>query len=174
MLVSTSVVSYSTPSSDVLKARGEPGVVANKIPPSISSRLLDYAREPGNLALPADLDSRALLLLLLTSTGSFASCRGTGPPLIGLRTTSHPSRLGSGRARMISCEAVTLIPTPELENVFVGNGFTRIDDISMLTPEAILDPRQARGCPRLDRHVHRVFKYARRTWRVVLKGGKLV
>ncbi len=62
----------------------------------------------------------------------------------------------------------------ELENVFVGNGFTRIDDISMLTPEAILDIAKREGVHVSIALVHRVFKYAKEDVEVVLKGGKLV
>lgn len=61
----------------------------------------------------------------------------------------------------------------DLENVFAGHGFTRIDDITMMTPEGIMELAKGEGVTVSLALVHRVFKYAKEDVDFVKSGGKL-
>ncbi len=62
----------------------------------------------------------------------------------------------------------------DLEGVFTGNGFTRIDNITMLSPEAIMELAKREGLNVSLALVHRIFKYAKEDVDFVQAGGKLV
>ncbi len=61
----------------------------------------------------------------------------------------------------------------DLENVFAAHAFTRIDDIPMLTPEAIMELARGEGVNVSLALVHRVFKYAKDDVALIELGGKL-
>ncbi len=61
----------------------------------------------------------------------------------------------------------------DIEGVFVGNGFTRVDDIVMLSPEAIFDLAKRENVNITLALAHRVFRYAKEDVQFVQSGGKL-
>lgn len=158
------------------KARGEPGVVANKIPPTISSKLLDYCREPRK--------SRIASGSKLPEANSPVVAE---PPV---QTSTRESRASEASTHRAACDYPSLKAWlrsceddlvrgrdshnyTDLENVFEGHGFTRVDDITMLSPEAIMDLARGEGVNVTLALVHRVFKYAKEDVNFIQSGGKL-
>ncbi len=160
-----------------MKARGEPGVVADKIPLQISSKLLDYKREPRK-GRAASVSSQ-LEELPVVPEQSLAQTQVPAVREADVPSRRAPFDFPSLTSWLRSCEGDIVRGRDkhsytDLDGVFTGHGFTRIDDITMLSPEAIMELAKREGVNVSLALVHRVFKYASEDVEFVKSGSKLL
>lgn len=159
-----------------MKARGEPGVVANKVPLTISSKLLDYSREPRKSRVASGSMQPETMTVDAeppVQTPAQAAHGSDGPA----RRVTHD--FPSLKSWLRGCEDDLVRGRDrhnytDLENVFAGHGFTRVDDVTMLTPEAIMELAKGEGVNVSLALVHRIYKYAKEDVDIIQSGGKLL
>ena len=152
-----------------MKARGEPGVVADKIPPQISSKLLDYKREGrGKRAASVSNDVPVIPEETVKTKQAPSADIPTRAPLDFPTLTAWLRSCEDDMVRGRDRHNYTM-----LDGVFAAHGFTRIDDILLLSPETLMDLAKGEALNVPLALVHRVFKFAKEDIAILQGGGKL-
>lgn len=152
-------------------------MVANKVPASMHSRLLDYVR-PGRKARATSADYDPGDREATIAAEPHETAQKKPEPQTEVRSNKVPLDYPLISSWLRKCEedlerGRDRHEYSKLSRVFEENGCTRIDDIQRLSPVIIRDMATDAGELVSIGLVHRVFEYASEDVAYVKKNGKL-